>query len=223
MEQVVLWYVACDPGLWLADIDWIRDPGHRSHSTLFPMELWVLSYPDLAVDLSGGAVFPGILLFQGGVPSPAPDPGHPSQAAAIYSPAMRGGADSYHHSLPVYCRSGHSILCIAVWVDELWRADFARSVDAGPAGYLLPRGGPDVEPHEPCSDLPSHGGSGSVVRSARTLSSQLFAERVLLSDPVGLGYIGPGVPCSRPNPDVKNPHNPFRGIYHDCCHKWAGG
>ena len=181
MEQAVLRYSAGVPGIWLADADWLCDPGRGAHSTFFPMELWILSQPSSAADLPGRIVFPCVLLLQGGASALALDPSHPNQAAAVCGSAMWSGADSYSCPLPMHRHPGGWILCVAVWVGGLWRTGSACSIDPDPAHCLLPGGRNDVKPLQPHSDLRSYGGSNFIDCATPAPGNQFFIERFLLS------------------------------------------
>ena len=218
MEQAVFRYSAGVPGLWLADADWLCGPGRGAHGAFFPMELWILSQPSSAAGLPGRIVFPCVLFLQGGASAPALDPGHPGQAAAVCGPAVRSGADSDPCPLPMRRSPGGRILCVAVWMDELWGAGSACAVDSDSADYFLPGGGPDADPLQLCSDLRSYGGSDFIDYVAPAPGNQFFIERLFLSISVDHWNIRPSVSYSRLACSTSNDLNRFGSFsYCFCC------
>ena len=192
MEQAVLRYPAGVSGLWLADIDRLRDSGRGSHRSLFTLELRVLSQSDLAADLPGRTVFPGILFFQGGAVASFLDPGYPDQAEAICGPALWSRIDSYGCSLPVSCSPGNPVLCMAVWMDELWENDFARAIDIAASRHFLFGYGFGIVPASSCVDLSLYGFDISAILIASALDCQLLTKQLFPAISLDVEHIGPG-------------------------------
>lgn len=191
MEQAVLRYSAGVPGLWLADADRLRDPGRGPHRSFFTLELRVLFQSDLAADLPGRTVFLGVLFFQGGAFASSSDPGYPDQAEAIYGPALWNSIDSYGCSLSVSCSPGNPVLCMAVWMDELWENDFARTTDIASSCHFLFGYRFGIVPAPTYVDLSLYGCDISAILIASALDRQLLAKQLFPAISFDFEHIGP--------------------------------